>query len=92
MGGGQTYTRPFFREPRFEVLSGQGPDRPHPKVRVTEEDDALVTALRLSQQRGFGTVTEILAMPAELVLTMAEYADFLADYQRADMELNKPTP
>ena len=46
-------------------------------------------ALRLSKE-GFGTVEQILAMPADLVLSAWEYTSFLSDYEETAMEINKP--
>lgn len=49
---------------------------------------ALLTALRLSKE-GFGTPTEILAMPVGVVLGALNYSQFAGDYEAAFIELNK---
>lgn len=46
-------------------------------------------ALRLSKE-GFGTLEEILSMPADLVLAAWEYVGFLGDYEETAMEINRP--
>ena len=48
----------------------------------------LLTACRLSKE-GMGTPTEILAMPAEVVLAALEFSGFVADYNSTVEELNK---
>ena len=50
---------------------------------------SLLVALRLSKE-GFGTPTQILAMPVEVVLGALEFSKFAADYEAAYLELNKP--
>lgn len=52
-------------------------------------DSGLLMALRLSKE-GFGTLEEILAMPADLVLAAWEYVGFLGDYEETAMEINRP--
>ena len=50
---------------------------------------SLLVALRLSKE-GFGTPTEILAMPVDVVLGALDFSKFSADYESAYIELNKP--
>jgi len=52
-------------------------------------DTGLLIALRLSKE-GFGTLDQILAMPADLVLSAWEYVGFIGDYEETAMEINKP--
>lgn len=47
-----------------------------------------MVALRLTKE-GFGTMEQILAMPADLVLDALEYVNFLADYQEAQNQINR---
>lgn len=51
------------------------------------ETDLLI-ALRLAKE-GYGTVEQILAMPADLVLATWEYVGFLSEYEETLLELNK---
>lgn len=53
-------------------------------------DEGRVVALRLSKE-GFGTVEQIEAMAADVVLDALEYAGFLGDYQETMIELNRET-
>jgi hypothetical protein len=53
-------------------------------------DSDVVVALRLAKE-GFGSVEQILAMRADLVLDALEYAGFLADYQETMHQLNRDT-
>lgn len=52
-------------------------------------DPSLLTALRLSKE-GFGTPTEVLAMPVGVVLGALNYSQFAGEYEAAYVELNKP--
>lgn len=52
---------------------------------MSDED---LVALRLAKE-GFGTMTEILEMPADQVLNALEYCGFLSDYQDTYMNLNR---
>jgi hypothetical protein len=49
----------------------------------------LWTAARLAKE-GFGTPSEVLAMPSDLVIASIEYCDFLKDYQETIDKLNRP--
>lgn len=48
----------------------------------------MLIALRLAKE-GFGTPTQILDMPSDVVLSALEYLTFLGDYEDTMIELNK---
>lgn len=49
----------------------------------------LLIALRLSKE-GFGSPTEILEMPTDLVLAADEFSRFCAIYRETTEEMNRP--
>ena len=51
-------------------------------------DTAMLTALRLSKA-GYGTPTEILRMPVDVVVAAMEFEAFQNDYESTVRELNK---
>lgn len=51
-------------------------------------EPARLNAIVLARE-GYGTVTEILAQPVDIVLDTLAYARFTKDYEAAHAELNK---
>ena len=66
---------------------GKGLDR-YPRVIQRRDDDNLIIYYRLVKA-GYGNFFEVQQMTAREVIQALSYEDFLSDYERTFLELNK---
>lgn len=52
-------------------------------------DEATLVSLRLAKE-GYGTPTEVLQMPTDIVLAALDYVSFIGDYESTSHVLNTP--
>ncbi len=52
-------------------------------------DEATLVSLRLAKE-GYGTPTDILQMPTDIVLSALDYVSFIGDYEQTSHCLNTP--
>ena len=88
-GGSDGKRRPFYEKPLCVVRkrSFNGDTQSRPTVEANEEDP-LPIIFRLVKS-GYGSVSELMEMPARTIMQALHYENFCSDYESEYMELNK---